>query len=409
MADEQPAKTTALAREVYRFAVYGVLFAILTTAAVRLGGCIVRVEKLGGTTRGTSVVDLGPRPPAPVLADDFAADAEVRNVILLLADGLGLPHIVAGRSELVGLNGRLTFERMPVVSWFTTHEASSLITDSAAGGTVLASGEKTDLGALSQSPEGRPLRTLVEAAQEAGMAAGLVTDTYIWDATPAAFLVHVASRRERLEVMSQIGRSGAELVIGEWSSSLSAEDEDGRAIVADLTRQGYTVAGTWEELRAIEAGRRVAGLLAPGVIPDPDRGPSQAELADFALGRLAEEGEGFFLLVEVEETDTASHRREFPRLIAGIRSLDEVAKRALDFARRDRSTLVLLTADHETGGLSLLSGRDGEKLGIHWSTYSHSGAPVPLYAYGPGARRFSAVRDNTEVAAILAELLGLRL
>ena len=133
------------------------------------------------------------------------------------------------------------------------------------------------------------------------------------------------------------------------------------------------------------------------------------ELADFALARLADDPEGFFLLVETEETDTAAHRREFQRMIAGFQAIDEVAARALDFARRDRSTLVLLTADHETGGLSLLSGRQGKRLGLRWTTGQHSGAPVPLYAYGPGARRFSAVRDNTEIAGILAELLGLRL
>ena len=138
-----------LARELLKLAVYGVAFAVLAVGAARLAGYRLAFDQRGGSRRGTSAVDLGPRPAVETLADDFAADAEVRNVIWLFADGIGLTHVVAARSELVGLNGRLTFERMPVTGWFTTHEAASLITDSAASATALATGVKTELGALS--------------------------------------------------------------------------------------------------------------------------------------------------------------------------------------------------------------------------------------------------------------------
>ncbi len=398
-----------LPSELLKLAAYGAVFALLTVAAAHLAGYDLAFERRGGSRDGTSPVDLGPRPAVEPLADDFAADAEVRNVILLMADGLGLAHVVLARSELVGLNGRLAFERMPISGWFTTHEAGSLITDSAATATALFTGHKTDMGRLSTSPDGQPLRAVTEAARDAGMAVGAVTDTYLWDATPAAFLAHAETRKDTLGITGGMARSEAEILVGELSSKVTAESDDGRAVLQGFEDRGYAVARTWDELRAVEPERRVAALLDPGTIPDPERPPGLPQLAELALARLADAPGGFFLLVEVEETDTAAHYQEVQRFVAGMKAIDEVATLALDFARRDRSTLVILTADHETGGLSLLSGDHGEPLGLRWTTGSHSGGPVPLYAYGPGARRFSAIRDNSEFAGILAELLNLQM
>ena len=395
-----------LRRELARLALYGAAFALLLVAVARLAGYDLALLPRGAATRGAAPVDLGPRPAVAPLADDFDAGAEVRNVILLLADGLGPAHVVAARSELVGLNGRLGFERMPVGGWLTTHEAGSLVTDSAAGATALATGVKTDRGMLGVGPDARPLRTVMEAARDAGLATGVVTDTFLWDATPAAFLTHVPTRGNRREIAAQMARSGADLLIGELAGGVPAESGDGRTIVGGFEEEGYAVARSWAELATIAPGRRIAALLDPGTIPDPERPPDLVELAELALARL---GDGFFLLVETEETDTGSHRRDLGQVAAGVRAIDQAASVALDFARRDRRTLVLLTADHETGGLVLESGRQGGRLGLRWATGNHSGGPVPLYAYGPGARRFAAVRDNTEIAGILADLLGLEM
>ncbi len=398
-----------LPAELLKLAAYGAVFAVLAVVTARLAGYQITALKRGGSIRGTSPADLGPRPVVEPLADDFAAGAEIKNVILLFADGLGPTHVVLARSELVGLNGRLAFERMPISGWFTTHEAGALITDSAAAATALFTGRKTDMGRLSTSPDGQPQTTVMEAARDAGMVVGAITDTYLWDATPAALLSHVETRKDTLGITDWMARSGAELLVGELTETVSAETDDGRAVLQGFADNGYAVARTWEDLQAIEPGRRIAALLDPGTIPDPERSPGLPELAELALERLAGKAEGFFLLVEVEETDTAAHYHQVERFVAGVKAIDEVATLALDFARRDRSTLVLLIADHETGGLSLLSGDQGEPLGLRWTTGSHSGGPVPLYAYGPGARRFSAIRDNTEFARILADLLGLEM
>jgi alkaline phosphatase len=396
------------ARALARFLASGALFALLAVAATRCAGYRVVIEGRHGSTRESSPVDLAPGPPQPLLDDDFTG-AEARNVVLLIGDGMGFAHVLAARSEIAGLNRRLGFERMPVTGWLTTHEADSLIADSASTATAMVTGVKTARGNLSIDAEGRPLRTVLEAAVGRGMAAGLVTDSYLWDATVAAFAVHT-TRRDYAEVAAQMGRSGVEILFGEACPECFGGDEAFARVVGDLENGGYAVVSSWDAVAALApSGGKVAGLFAGGAVADRDLPPSLEQLAAFSLERLAADPDGFFLVVETEETDTASHRHRLHRMVEGIRSLDEAAAVVLDFARRDRRTLVLLTADHETGGLSLVSGDQGEKLGVRWSTWGHTGLPVPLFAYGPGAERFAGARDDTEIAQLLSRLLGLEL
>lgn len=283
-----------IVRQLSRLVLYGALFALLATAVARLFGYDVSVEKHTGSTRGSSIVSLAPARQPPdesedLLAEDFPPDAEVRNVILLIADGLGFSQVAAARSELGGLNRRLGFERMPVTGWMMTHEASSLITDSAAGATAIATGEKTDLGRLSVAPGGRLLKTVVEIARESGRSAGLITDSYLVDATPAAFVTHLVSRHEFPLVVAQMAASGAEVMIGELTGS---EELDPQILDAFLAG-GYAVADGLEVLLGLEDGK-VAGLFAPEAIDDPARAPSLAQLTQHALYRLAADPEGFF-------------------------------------------------------------------------------------------------------------------
>lgn len=397
-----------LIREATRLLGYGLLFTLLVLAAARLTGWVISVHPEVGWTGETSVVALDDGPPPALLPNDFPPDAEVRNVVLLIADGMGFPHITAARSELGHLGRRLSFERMPITGWLTTHDVGSIITDSAASATALATGVKTAAGRLGKAPDDRVLETVAEAARDRGLAVGAVTDTYLWDATPGGFLTHVASRRDYAEVAAQMARSGAELLFGEATWKAGDEDDGDRAILAAFSDQGYAVARDWAEVeRSGAAGGKLVGLFDSGAVADPERPPSLPELARFALDRLAAQPGGFFLLVETEETDTASHRRQLQRMVRGMTALDTIVAEVLDFARRDRSTLVLVTADHETGGLSLVSGDYGNRLGLLWTTGNHSGGAVPLFAYGPGAERFGGARDNTEVAVILSQLLGL--
>jgi alkaline phosphatase len=372
-------------------------------------GFFVKVERSGGWTGRTRPIDFARESETGrLIANDLPAGSRPRNLILLLGDGMGLSHIVASRCQLSGINRLLSFERMPVTGWLMTHSIDSIKTDSAANATALATGFKTTPGRLAVDPESRPLRTLFEAAREAGLATGLVTDTYFFDATPAAFVAHSVDRRDYPDVIRNMIASRTQVIVGETREDFPAEDGEQQFLFEELRRGGYRVATSWNELQSFELEvERVAAVFEPETIADEEVEPRLVQLFDFTLPRLAADPDGFVLLVETEEPDTGSHHGDFPRVLRGIRSLDEVTSRALEYARRSGETLIVITADHETGGLTLISGSPDEPLGIRWSSTSHTGAPVPFYAYGPGAEELSTLRDNTELAPRLARLVGL--
>jgi len=363
---------------------------------------------------GRTIV-IQPRRGSPsVAALDFAAaaatdrlvnppaDRPVKNVILLIGDGMGTSHVLAARALSAGVAGRLFMERLPVSGTLTTYADDSIYTDSAAGATALATGHKTAPFLLSVTPARRRLTTVAEAAMKRGMAVGLVTDSYLLDATPAAFVAHTR-RRLREVVAAQMASSGATILAGE----LLPGDEDLEKLLAPFRDGGYAVARSLDELRS--ATGSVAGLFPPTAIGDPAQPPELGELAAAALDKLSPSPAGFFLMVETEETDTGSHFNDFERVVRGVLTLDAIVERAVDFARRDGQTLVLVTADHETGGLMLLGGTPEEPLRYRWGTTNHTASPVPIFAYGPGAERFTGANDNTAVAPIVSALLGLGL
>ncbi|MCB1034011.1 MAG: alkaline phosphatase [Acidobacteria bacterium] len=358
-------------------------------------------------------VDMRPQSPPERLVNAFAPDARPKNLILIIGDGFGFNQMSAARIALKGANGRLFMERFPVSGWMWTHSLEELYTDSAAGASALATGCKTRPLMLSQTPEGVPQRTFLEAGMEKGMRAALITTSTIFDATPAAFVVHHKYRRDYAAVNAQLAASGVELLLSE---GVDPEAEPWKeiwpGILETYRASGYRVAQTWEEVEtaAAKPGERLLGLLPPGSLSEErSTSPCLEELSTLALERLADAEQGFFLLVEDEDVDTHSHKGNMDRVVAAVAALDEVARQAVDFAQANGETLVLITADHETGALVLIGGKDGADLDYRWIHGNHSVSPVPLLAYGPGAERFSGVLDNTDVPRILDELLDLGL
>lgn len=402
--------------ELARFAVYGLLGVAIALMIVRWNGYRVSFREIDARrTSPEAPVSFAEEGAEPRLVHDFPADALPRNVVLLVADGLGLSQIMAARAELVGLNRRLEVERMPITGWLATHARTSLGTDSAAGGTALASGEKVKPGRLSLGPDDVVLRTLAEAARDAGLGVGVVTDSYLWDATSGSFLTHVAKRGEYAEVGRQMAASGVGFLAGTLPRRFPLEDGyDEAAALADLEAGGFTAFRSWEALvddpAALPAAEASLALLADyGTISVVDGATILPDIASLALDRLATDPEGFFLVIETEETDTASHHHDFRRMVAGVATFDATIARVLELARRDRQTLVLVTADHETGGLSLHNASPGGELEVSWSSSGHTGLPVPIFAYGPGAQHFTGALDNTEPAKRVAEMMGWRI
>ena len=393
------------------FVINAGLVVALAAAGLWATGRFVKIQRSGGDQSQSSAVDFTPLPSTPPLP--VLDSTEVRNVILLIGDGMGFSQVAIARSELGRMNQKLFFERFPFTGWQTTHSLESVYTDSASSASSIATGYKVPYQSVSMALDGRPLRTLAEAAHDAGLAVGVVTDSYLWDATPAAFLTHVDSRRRFVEIARQMAASGARVLGGESHPSLIDNGPD--APTDDLSEifrdHGFTVVESAAELSLLSAASPtpVLALFASGEISDPMVAPSLAELARFALAKVSQESNGYFLLVESEEPDSGGHNRDLQRIVRGIESLDTVARIAVEQALSNRATLVLITADHETGGLDILHGDAENKLGIRWSTTSHSAEPVPIYAFGAGAQHFSGVKDNTEIARVLSQLLDLEM
>lgn len=392
---------------------------VLLGAAAALGGSLAAmwftgrelqpVPRAGYPTATTLHFAPEPSPTAgPEPAATASKPTRARGVVLIIGDGMGISHLFAGRAALSHPAERLFLERLPVTGWLTTFAHASLYTDSAAAGTAMATGAKTAPFLLAISPEGRSLTTVAEAAHTAGFATGLITDTDVLDATPAAFVAH-ARRRDYPAVAAQTAAAGLTLLAGSntLSRTRGADDDSFERGLQDHGMQVVHDFDHWQ--RALRSGKRVAGLFPEGSIADLERPPLLAALARSALERLLAEPGGFFLMVETEEVDTAAHRHDLSRVIGGVRALDAVTRMVVERTGERGDVLVIVTADHETGGLGLVGGTEGAPIRVRWATHSHTAEPVPLFAIGPGAEHLSGMHDNTEIARVIARALDLDL
>lgn len=345
---------------------------------------------------------------------DIQTDKNVKNLILLIGDGMGLAQITAGRIKIFGADGRLFMDEFPVVGLVTTHSANNLITDSAAAATAIATGYKTNNGMISVAPDGRRLYTILEACKDKGMAVGLVVTSTITHATPAAFASHVISRKEEPKIASQLIENKIDLLLGGGlcyfipQTSEGSKRGDDLDLISKAEDLGYRVVKRRKELFDVQGGM-VLGLFQFGPLTgeDPEE-PTLAEMTQRAIEILNQNDRGFFLMVEGSQIDWACHDNDTDNMLRQVRSFDEAVRVAIEFAIRDAHTLVVVTADHECGGASIVGGSlDGKELDIAWTSKKHTGVMVPVFAYGPGAGRFAGIYDNTRLAYMFAELLGI--
>lgn len=329
---------------------------------------------------------LAAPPPAP------------KNVILLIADGTGLTHWTALKNNKPDAN----LARLPVIGLTTTRCLNRAVTDSAAAASAIATGSKVNYEAVSQDPEGKPLTTVLEVAESSGKATGVVTTTYFYDATPSAFAAHAKHRDEFAEIISQMLRSGAELIAG---TSLKPLGQDEMSTVPDAAKaQGYTIVTDRPQLDAAPAGSRVLAVF-PKQTRDMDfPGAPLPVLARWAIDRLKGDKDGFFLMIEHEGTDSSSHQNYIPDLTAALNSFDEAIGVALEFAAKNPDTLIVVTSDHETGGLRV-SETKAARFRLEWSATDHTGEAVPVFAIGPGSSEFAGFYDNTDLGKKLLKLV----
>lgn len=329
------------------------------------------------------------------------------NIIFMIGDGMGVSHVTGARIEL----GTLNMERLPVGGFATTFASNRLVTDSAASGTALATGHKSYNGAISVSPSKESLKTVLEHAEDRGMATGLVVTCSITHATPAVFAAHVDSRTKDDEIALQMAGSGVDVLFGGGRSFFLPDTEpggvrkDGRNLLDELRRR-MPVALTVEEFRSIRDADAATGLFYSGHPPTvATREPSLAEMTGKALDILSRDEDGFFVMIEGSQIDWAGHENEHEWLMDELRDFDEAVGVVMDFAERDGNTLVVVTADHETGAYAVLDGslERREVTRPHFGSDSHSASMVPILAYGPGSAAFGGIRDNTSLGSLMID------
>jgi alkaline phosphatase len=280
-----------------------------------------------------------------------------------------------------------------------TRGANHVVTESAAGATALATGVRTFYGGLSVGPDSQPRPSVLEVARDAGLATGIVTTTSWLDATPAAFVAHSPMRRAPVRILEGFLGLRPSVVLAGGGRALGRRLPPDSLPAGDRFRQVYTVVRTADELKAVPLDTVTAllGLLAEGDMPlAPSRMPSLADLTEVALRVLDRDPDGFFLLVENEETDTQAHAHApLPVLAAEMQAFDQAVRAGLRYQARHPGTLIVVAADHETGGLALA--RDADTLFLAYHTTDHTAELVPIFAQGPGAERFGGVLTNEEV------------
>ncbi|MGB9620005.1 MAG: alkaline phosphatase, partial [Armatimonadota bacterium] len=308
-------------------------------------------------------------------------------------------------------DGRLAIDTMPVTGLSLTHSANALVTDSAAGGTALATGVKTTNGTISQSPDGKPLRSILELARGLGKSAGIISTKFITDATPAVFVAHVARRSQREDIAAQMIESGAEVILGGGKEdfvgkSAGGSRSDDRNLLDEAAKLGYDVLETADALNASTSGH-ILGLFAPSSMTSQRPEPTIAEMTTKAISVLARNKKGFFLMAEGAKIDSEAHANNAAGVVRELLMFDDAVKAAIDFAKKDGSTLVVVTADHDTGGMSAQEpNQENPKFSAGWTSGGHSGNMVPIYALGPGAELFTGTHDNTDIPRIMAKLWG---
>lgn len=341
-------------------------------------------------------------------------EEKVTNIIYMISDGMGVAHISA--AQIAKDYKPLNMERADYVGLCKTNSANSRVTDSAAAGTALATGHKTNNGMIGMTPDSVAHPSIRERAELAGMPTGIVVTYPVTNATPATFVGHVPNRHWEDDIATYYISNEVDVIIGGGSKRFD-QRADGRNLLDTLSARGYVVAKELAEIEAVESGKVV-------VLPTEDSTPSYlhgrgdflpnatAKALEILSNNARESGSGFFLMVEGSQIDGKAHGHDLEGMLAEIYDFDAAVNVAFDYADEHPGTLVVVTADHETGGLTIVNGN--RKFDIHdlevdfaWTTGGHTGGMVPIFAYGTGAENFSGVLDNTDLPKIMCRLLGL--
>ena len=358
-------------------------------------------------------------------------ERKANNIILLIADGMGIGHISTYRLLRGGPNERVSLDLFPVSGFVLTHSSDAIITDSAASATAFSTGKKTNNGVLGLDKDYRFIENFTEKIQKHGFVNSLISTSDITHATPAAFVSHVESRSNTDEISKQIIKSNIITVLGGGRhfflpQELGGERKDKINLLQQIKLSHILLTEKSElESFSFASENKVIGLFADKHlrniedIENHELEPSLREMLNFAIKRSLQVNKdsckGFFIMAEGSQVDWAGHANDLDYLEREMHDFDQAVQLAFNYAKEDQNTLVIVTSDHETGGLliepELLNDYLSSKVKFSFNTGvgygSHTGAPVPIYAYGPGSENLTGTLDNTDVFYAMLEALDL--
>lgn len=334
------------------------------------------------------------------------AQGKVKNVIFVVGDGTGVAQVYA---SVVQAGEKSAFLRFPVSGFSRTYCLDRYTTDSGAGGTALMAGHKVNYHAVGEAPDGTDWPSfLVLANAELGKSSGFVVTSSVLDATPASTYAHVPDRELMDSISIQMARCPHSVMIGgDYGHFLTANRKDRNSPLDTLRARGYQVIFSMDSMRTSNSDKLVM-LFGKDEYP-PSARKRDGLLPDGvkkALDILGKDPDGFTLMVEGSQNDWACHNNDDKYLMEELAEFDSVLNYILDWAEKDGETLVIVTADHETGGVTLPSGDIEEgRNQISFSSPNHTGVMVPVFAYGPGSERFSGIMQNTDMFYKINDLL----
>jgi len=325
------------------------------------------------------------------------------NIIFLIGDGMGLSAV----STTVYYGDQVSeFGRFKEIGLINTSSATHKVTDSAASGTAMASGTKTYNGAIGVDTSQVDIKNISEVVAELGWSTGVVSTSSITHATPASFYAHVEQRGMEEEIASQLLDSEIDFFAGGGIDFFNKRS-DGKDLFTWAAEKGFIVdTSALASPGSLSSDNKYGFVLAAGgMLPvlqgSKDFLPNATALA---IEHLSQNNQGFFLMVEGSQIDWAGHDNDTEYLISEMLDFEKSIAVALDFAAKDGNTLVVVTADHETGGFTLSAKQnevtgysDYRDIGPTFATGTHSATLIPVFAYGPGAEAFKGIYQNTDI------------
>ena len=324
-----------------------------------------------------------------------------QNIIFMVGDGMGLTQITAG---MIGNNNELNLEEFKHIGLIKTGSTSGLITDSAAGATAFSTGKKTYNGAIGVDADTTSVETILEIAGNGNYTTGIIATSSITHATPASFYAHQPSRSMDEAIAMDMLSAPVDFFIGGGKDFFNKR-EDELNLLDSLAARGFKI---YDEVDSISSPSedKIAAFIAAKQPESILKGRKDIlpRATKKALDYFSDKG-NFFLQIEGSQIDWAGHANDSQGIIAEMIDFDQAIGDVLEFAKQDGNTLVVITADHETGGYAILGGDDEGNIEGEFSTDYHTGTMVPVFAYGPGAENFIGIYENTAIFDKLLELL----